>query len=92
MVEPTNKQTDVIYDILGDRFKYSLHVGTPPKRLLYRFARLMSEATKDAVDREISRDDCLGGICQYGYPVGTNDFRDNLAKFLAKEYQSPVKK
>jgi hypothetical protein len=48
-----------IYQFFGKRAKYALHVGTPPKRLLHRFAQLMSDATKTAVEREIESDDCL---------------------------------
>lgn len=69
MAAPVNKKTDVIYDLLGPRPQYALHVGTPPKRLLHRFAELMATATKSAVEREIESDDCLAGILQYGYPV-----------------------
>jgi hypothetical protein len=69
MAAPVNKQTDVIYDLLGKRVQHNLHVGTPPKRLLHRFAELMADATKSAVAREIESDDCLAGILQYGYPV-----------------------
>jgi DNA-binding transcriptional MocR family regulator len=92
MAAPVNKKTDVIYDILGSRFLHSLHVGTPSKRLLHRFAQIMADATKAAVEREIKSDDCLAGILQYGFPTGESNFREYLAQFLAKEYGSPVKK
>jgi hypothetical protein len=92
MANPVNKQSDTIYDMFGKRAIHPLHVGTPPKHLLHRFAKLMAESTMKAVENEISRDDCLGGILQYGWPVGESNFRECLAAFLTKEYGSPVKR
>ncbi|KAI6176268.1 Aminotran-1-2 domain-containing protein [Aphelenchoides bicaudatus] len=90
MAAPVNKQTETIYDLFGPRALYALHVGVPPKKLLHSFAKLMSSATTTAVEREIESDDCLAGILQYGYPVGESNFREELAKFLTKEYGSEV--
>jgi hypothetical protein len=92
MAVPVNKQTDTIYDILGARLKYPLHVGTPSKELLHRVAFLLADATKARVKRETETSDCLGGFLQYGFPVGETQFLDALAAFLSKEYGSPVKR
>ncbi|KAI6219849.1 Aminotran-1-2 domain-containing protein [Aphelenchoides fujianensis] len=86
-----NKQTEVIFDILpGGRVRHRLNVGTPSKELLHRFGRLMADATRARVEREIGADDCLGGVFQYGFPVGEAAFLDALAAFLTREYAAPV--
>jgi hypothetical protein len=92
MIAPINKQTDTAFDLFGFRPKYSLHVATPPKRLLHRVGKIIADATTKAVEREIQQDDCMGGLFQYGWPVGESNFIDYLADFLSKEYKSPVKK
>jgi hypothetical protein len=87
----SNKQTEVIFDILpGGRVPHRLNVGTPSKELLHRFGRLMADATRERVEREIGADDCLGGLFQYGFPVGKSAFLDALAAFLSREYAAPV--
>lgn len=92
MAAPINKKTDTAYDYFGPRSKYSLHIGTPSKRLLHRCGQLIADSAKDAVEREIESNDCLAGVLQYGYPVGDDNFRNHLAEFLTKQYGSPVKR
>ncbi|KAI6187479.1 Aminotran-1-2 domain-containing protein [Aphelenchoides besseyi] len=89
MAAPLNKKTECIYDLFG-RLPHKLHVGTPPKEMLHKFAILFAEATQKQVEKEIESDDCLGGVLQYGFPVGNTEFRDSLAAFLSREYNSPV--
>ncbi|KAI6236111.1 Aminotran-1-2 domain-containing protein [Aphelenchoides besseyi] len=89
MAAPLNKKTECIYDLFG-RLPHKLHVGTPPKESLHKFAVLFSEATQKLVEDEIEADDCMGGSFQYGWPVGQTEFRESLAAFLSREYKSPV--